>query len=70
LRVGDDPVWKCGLRSENIADTLAGFSLRIREDMGSSEHLAHYPVLKERSLDVSEIERIVLADVRRSPASG
>ena len=70
MREGDDPLWKCGLRPEHIAGTLAGFSLSVREDMGSSEHLARYPVLKERSLDVSEIERIVLAEVRGSPASG
>ena len=70
MREGDDPLWKCGLHPEHIAGTLAGFSLRVQEDMGASEHLARYPVLKQRSLDVSEIERIVLAEVRGRPASG
>ena len=69
MREGNDPLWKCGLRSEHIADTLAGFSLSVRKDTGPSEHLASYPVLKERSFDVSGIERIVLAEVRRSLAS-
>ena len=70
MREGDDPLWKCGLHPEHIAGTLAEFSLRVHEDVGASEHLARYPVLKQRSLDVSEIERIVLAEVRGSPASG
>ena len=69
MREGNDPFWKCGLQPEHIADTLAGFSLSVRKDAGPSEHLASYPVLKERSFDVSGIERIVLAEVRRSSAS-
>ena len=69
MREGNDPFWKCGLQPEHIADTLSGFSLSVRKDAGPSEHLASYPVLKERSFDVSGIERIVLAEVRRSSAS-
>jgi len=65
---GDDPLWKGGLHPEHLAKTLSGFSLRICEEMGRSEHLARYLEPKGRSLGVCEIERIVLAEVKASPA--
>ena len=66
---GDDPLWKTGLHPAEVADTLSGFSLRICEEVGASEHVARYLAPRGRSLGVTEIERIVLAEVQRPPAS-
>ena len=66
---GDDPLWKSGLHPGDVADILSGFSLRIREEVGASEHVARYLEPRGRSLGVCEIERIVLAEVRRPPVS-
>jgi len=60
---GEDSLWKCGLDRESLPQTLAGFCLRIVEDMGSSEHEARYLKPKGRSFGVFEIERTVLAEV-------
>ena len=66
---GDDPLWKSGLHPADVADTLSGFSLRICEEVGASEHVARYLEPRGRGLGVSEIERIVLAEVEAPPAS-
>ena len=66
---GDDPLWKSGLHPGDVADVLSGFSLRIREDVGASEHVARYLEPRGRSLGVCEIERIVLAEVQGPPAA-
>ena len=60
---GEDPLWKGGLERESLEETLAGFSLRIVEEMGRRELEARYLEPKGRSLTVFEIERIVLAEV-------
>ncbi len=60
---GDDPLWKGGLERESLEETLAGFCLRIVEEIGRREHQARYLEPKGRSLAVFEIERIVLAEV-------
>ena len=66
---GDDPLWKSGLHPADVADTLSGFSLRISKEVGASEHVARYLEPRGRGLGVSEIERIVLAEVEAPPAS-
>ena len=66
---GDDPLWKSGLHPSEVAETLSGFSLGIREEVGASEHVARYLEPRGRSLGVCEIERIVLAEVQGPPAS-
>ena len=66
---GDDPLWKSGLHPADVADVLSGFSLRIREEVGASEHVARYLQPRGRGLSVCEIERIVLAEVQGPPAS-
>lgn len=66
---GDDPLWKSGLHPVDVAGVLSGFSLRIREEVGASEHVARYLEPRGRGLRVCEIERIVLAEVQGPPAS-
>lgn len=60
---GDNSLWKGGLDRDRLPETLAGFSLRIREDMGPSEYQARYLEPRRRSLPVFEIERTLLAEV-------
>ncbi len=60
---GEDALWKSGLHPDHLARTLAGFSLRICEEMGRAEYEARYLEPKGRSLEVFEIERTVLAEV-------
>lgn len=69
VRKGDDPLWKSGLRPADVAAILSGYSLRICEEVGASEHLSRYLEPRGRSLGVCEIERIVLAEVQRPPGS-
>lgn len=66
---GDDPLWKSGLHPVEVADTLAAYSLRIREAVGASEHVARYLEPRGRRLGVCEIERVVVAEVQGSPTS-
>ena len=60
---GEGALWKGGLHPDRLARTLAGFSLRIGEEMGRAEYEARYLEPKGRSLEVFEIERTVLAEV-------
>ena len=64
MRTGDEPLWKCGLDPEHLADTLSRFSLRLREDIGAPEHRTRYLIPKGRSLKVCDIERIAVAEVK------
>ena len=66
---GEDPLWKSGLHPADVADLLARFGLHVCEEVGASEHVARYLEPRGRGLGVSEIERIVLAEVQRPPAS-
>ena len=64
MRTGDEPFWKSGLDPEHLADTLSRFSLRLSEDIGAPEHRTRYLIPKGRSLNVCDIERIAVAEVK------
>jgi len=61
----NNPLWIYGLDSADIGNYLSKYSLSLIEDIGSDEVKERYMKLVNLGLDVLEIERIALAEVKR-----
>jgi methyltransferase (TIGR00027 family) len=54
-----------GFDPEDISDYLSNYSLSLIEDVGSNEYQERYEILENLGLEVYEVERMVLAEVKR-----
>ena len=54
-----------GFDPEDISDYLSNYSLSLIEDVGANEYQERYKILENLGLEVYEIERMVLAEVKR-----
>ena len=59
-----NPLWSSGFDPAGMQDYLSGFSLDLIEDVGCEEYLERYIRPRNRDLNVFEIERTVLAEVK------
>lgn len=57
-----DRLWRFGMMPDRVADFLAQYSWRELEQMGSQEASAWYPTSGGRTLQTTDIERVVLAE--------
>jgi methyltransferase (TIGR00027 family) len=55
-------LWRFGLAPDQVAESLAEYSWRELEQMGSREAAAWYPTPSGRTLEASETERAVYAE--------
>jgi methyltransferase (TIGR00027 family) len=58
-------VWIYGLDTAEIGDYLSKYNLSLTEDIGSKEMKERYMEKSNLGLDVFEVERIALAEVKR-----
>ncbi len=65
MRKKNNPLWIYGLDPNDMGDYLSKYSLSLIEDIGSEEVRERYMKLVNLDLDVFEIERIALAEVKR-----
>jgi len=65
MRKKNNPLWIYGLDPAEIDDYLSKYSLSLIEDIGSEEMNERYMKLVDLDLDVFEIERMALAEVKR-----
>ena len=56
--------WVSGFYPEKVAEELARFNLKLIEDIGAPEHLERYIRPAGRNLQVWDIERCVLAEIK------
>ena len=65
MRKKNNPLWIYGLDPNDMGGYLSKYSLSLIEDIGSEEVRERYMKLVNLDLDVFEIERIALAEVKR-----
>jgi len=61
----NNPLWIYGLDPADLGNYLTKYSLSLIEDIGSDEVKERYLKLVNLGLDVLEIERIALAEIKR-----
>ena len=61
----NNPLWVFGLDPSELSDHLSNYSLSLIEDIGSEEVKERYLKSVNIGLDVFEIERLALAEVKR-----
>ena len=61
----NNPLWIYGLDPADIGNYLSQYSLSLIEDIGSDEVKERYMKLVNLDLEVFDIERIALAEVKK-----
>jgi len=64
-RKKNNPLWIYGLDPKDISDYLSKYNLSLIEDIGSREMKERYMKKVNLGLDIFEIERIALAEVKK-----
>ena len=59
-----NPIWIYGLEQTNISSYLSKYSLSLIEDIGSDEVKERYMKLVNLDLEVFNVERIALAEIK------
>ncbi|GAI35588.1 unnamed protein product, partial [marine sediment metagenome] len=65
MRKKNNPLWIFGLDPTDMGDYLSKYSFSLIEDIGSEEVRERYMKLVNLDLDVFEIERMALAEVKK-----